>query len=1038
MTPGLVPTCAGSGIVSDTLGSANNSSRSIGFSCSASSGFDLAENISTIAGRHEAKGCIIVNNNYCTPTNGIVTMNFSTDYIYDGAVPAPASVSGNIITWNFSGLTVGALPQLISYSLKVPGAWLLPGDTVQSGYMINPFIGDLDTSNNNCTKNDTVKTSFDPNEMSVTPSGYILPETVLEYAINFENTGNDTAFNIAVMDTLPANVDTKSLQIIASSAKMNTLVYSDGGYNIVKFDFPGINLLDSSHHNQCDGMIMFHVKTSSGLTDGATVFNHAGIFFDDNPVVMTDTVENIVSFIHGPTTVCPGSQIILSDLATGGVWSITNASATISGDTVTGVNAGLDTFTYTIHSKYGNTFTTKTVTVSAAPAVITGTPFACPGSSTSLSDASGGGNWSSSAPGTAEVGSISGIVTGVSTGTVIITYSAGFGCVRSVVVTVNPLPSAISGTPLPCIGTTVSLSDATPGGSWSSGDAGIATVSGTGIVFGVSAGTVLVTYTSLQGCVASLTATVVPSPAIITGASSLCPVSSITLSDSTLGGVWNSSNPAVLTVMSTTGVVSGVSAGTAEVTYSLSPGCQISRTVTVNALPSAISGPAFACASGTITLSDILTGGTWSSSSPAIASVNSSGVVSAVSTGTTIITYASAYGCKITNVITVNPATTPIEGATSICAGVGTPLSNAASGGSWSSATPGIASVDVSTGIVTGLSAGTAIISYALSPGCISATAITIKPTPVAIAGSAMECVGSSSAPLADAVPGGTWSASSGAAATVNPAGVVIGVSAGTAIISYMLSSGCYATIINTVNPLPSPITGSDGVCVGSATPLTATPVGGNWMSSDPLIATTDISGLVSGASAGTTDITYTITGGCYTTFTVTVSNSPGPIAGTFSLCAGSTTNLYNPTPGGTWSSSMPGVASVATIGATTGVVIGMTAGVDIISYVVTAGCSTTALVTVYAIPALSVTATQAGCGGSYDLVSAGALSYNWAPAGGVVCSTCSANTVYPRVTTTYTVTGTGLMGCTAKDTVTVDANRGSSSRRHESLAHPV
>ncbi len=39
---------------------------------------------------------------------------------------------------------------------------------------------------------------------------------------------------------------------------------------------------------------MFTINTRTGLAGGTTIFNHAGIFFDDNPVVMTDTVENII------------------------------------------------------------------------------------------------------------------------------------------------------------------------------------------------------------------------------------------------------------------------------------------------------------------------------------------------------------------------------------------------------------------------------------------------------------------------------------------------------------------------------------------------------------------------------------------------------------------------------------------------------------------------------------------------------------------------------------------------------------------------
>src|SRR5690349_4341921 len=55
----------------------------------------------------------------------------------------------------------------------------------------------------------------------------------------------------------------------------------------------------------------------------------------------------------------------------------------------------------------------------------------------------------------------------------------------------------------------------------------------------------------------------------------------------------------------------------------------------------------------------------------------------------------------------------PITGSTKICKGSTTTLSNAASGGVWTSSATTIASIGSSTGLLSGLNAGTAIITYA-------------------------------------------------------------------------------------------------------------------------------------------------------------------------------------------------------------------------------------------------------------------------------------------------------------------------------------
>ncbi len=104
-----------------------------------------------------------------------------------------------------------------------------------------------------------------------------------------------------------------------------------------------------------------------------------------------------------------------------------------------------------------------------------------------------------------------------------------------------------------------------------------------------------------------------PSP--ITGASLLCPGSSATLSDATGGGTWSSGNTAIATVVPSTGFVTGVSAGTVTVSYSVSSGCSITTIVTVTALPAAISGTMTVCTGASTTLFDP-GGGSWSSSTP--------------------------------------------------------------------------------------------------------------------------------------------------------------------------------------------------------------------------------------------------------------------------------------------------------------------------------------------------------------------------------------------------------------------------------------
>ena len=139
----------------------------------------------------------------------------------------------------------------------------------------------------------------------------------------------------------------------------------------------------------------------------------------------------------------------------------------------------------------------------------------------------------------------------------------------------------------------------------------------------------------------------------------------------------------------------------------------------------------------------------------AVATVNATtGAVTGVTQGTTTIIYtvgdpALCGTSSATHVVTVNPV--PYAGTlsnASVCAGLSiTMISNGSVGGSWSSSNTGVATVNPSSGVVTGVAAGITTISYTVStPTCGSATAsatLTVNPLPVAgpINGPSTVCV---------------------------------------------------------------------------------------------------------------------------------------------------------------------------------------------------------------------------------------------------------------------------------------------------------
>jgi hypothetical protein len=147
----------------------------------------------------------------------------------------------------------------------------------------------------------------------------------------------------------------------------------------------------------------------------------------------------------------------------------------------------------------------------------------------------------------------------------------------------------------------------------------------------------------------------------ITGTLALCSGTSVTLATATSGGSWSSGSLSVATIGSSTGVLNGIAAGTAIITCEVSGGCKAFATVTVNTAPSAgtITGTPIVCVSETITLSHTTTGGSWSSSNTAIATVSAVGLVTGIATGSATISYTVTNSCgtaSATQSITVTPA----------------------------------------------------------------------------------------------------------------------------------------------------------------------------------------------------------------------------------------------------------------------------------------------------------------------------------------------------------------------------------------------
>jgi uncharacterized repeat protein (TIGR01451 family) len=213
------------------------------------------------------------------------------------AVPPINSSAGDTLKWNYTGLD----PQehgtiTLQFQIAAPPV-ANNGDTLTSLAIITPVAGDLTPHDDTSVLVQHLQGSYDPNDKAENVGASISLERVLlgehiNYFVRFQNTGTDTAFNVIVRDTLDADLDWNTFEMIASSHPYQLQLIST---NILEWNFHGINLPDSNVNEPgSHGYIAYRIKVAPGSNIGTTILNRASIYFDFNLPVATNFAMTIV------------------------------------------------------------------------------------------------------------------------------------------------------------------------------------------------------------------------------------------------------------------------------------------------------------------------------------------------------------------------------------------------------------------------------------------------------------------------------------------------------------------------------------------------------------------------------------------------------------------------------------------------------------------------------------------------------------------------------------------------------------------------
>ena len=201
--------------------------------------------------------------------------------------PSPNSVAGITYTWRIKDLM--KFNNELDMSFKVDTN-AQSTDSIVVDVEIRPLGKDKDTSNNKLKFVYKVSNSYDPNIKETYPEK-VLPKynDWFYYTIHFQNTGNAPAYNIRFEDSIDAQLDYETMEVLDYSHP-NRIAFNK---NILKFYFDDIMLPDSFTDSKGSiGYVQYRIKPKANLPLGTKIYNTAYIYFDYNSPVVTNTTVN--------------------------------------------------------------------------------------------------------------------------------------------------------------------------------------------------------------------------------------------------------------------------------------------------------------------------------------------------------------------------------------------------------------------------------------------------------------------------------------------------------------------------------------------------------------------------------------------------------------------------------------------------------------------------------------------------------------------------------------------------------------------------
>lgn len=235
---------------------------------------------------------VTVYNSGCSPEAASLELRLDSLLSVTSVWPDTAASGPDRLRWDTPAIAPGAR-ETVKLLVRMPSEDFV-GDTLR----LTAFTG----SGSEGAPRDTfsystvLRCAIDPNDKLTHPArrepsqrNYTRYDERITYTIRFQNTGTDTAFTVRLADTLSSLLDLETFTPLAGSHDY-TVELDDAGHLSVRF--ADIRLPDSTTNEVAShGFFTFSVFPKGEIVEG-TITNRAGIYFDFNRPVITNTVRN--------------------------------------------------------------------------------------------------------------------------------------------------------------------------------------------------------------------------------------------------------------------------------------------------------------------------------------------------------------------------------------------------------------------------------------------------------------------------------------------------------------------------------------------------------------------------------------------------------------------------------------------------------------------------------------------------------------------------------------------------------------------------